>query len=89
MLRLQIRVRPGASRAGVGGAVNGRLQVRVNARAVDGQATEAALRAVAGAFGLRPSEVTLISGVRSRDKLLQLEGEQEQLQRRLDELLTM
>ncbi len=89
MLRFEIRVRPGASRAGVGGAINGRLQVRVNARAVDGRATEAALRALADAFGLRPADVQLLSGATSRDKLVQIAGETQQLQDRLDELLTM
>ena len=89
MLRFEIRVRPGASRAGVGGAINVRLQVRVNARAVDGRATEAALRALADAFGLRPADVQLLSGATSRDKLVQIAGETQQLQDRLDELLTM
>ncbi|MHB0927865.1 MAG: DUF167 domain-containing protein [Candidatus Nanopelagicales bacterium] len=88
-MRFEIRVRPGASRAGVGGAINGRLQVRVNARAVDGRATEAALRALADAFGLRPADVQLLSGATSRDKLVQIAGETQHLQDRLDELLTM
>jgi uncharacterized protein YggU (UPF0235/DUF167 family) len=37
----------------VGGERHGALVVQVSARAVDGQATEAALAAVAAAFGVR------------------------------------
>ena len=75
MLEVPIRVRPGVSKPGVGGSVGGRLQVRVQAPAVDGRATEAALRAVAEAFGVRPHAVTLRSGPTSRDKLVAIEGD--------------
>jgi uncharacterized protein YggU (UPF0235/DUF167 family) len=37
---------------------------------VDGKATEAALAAVAGAFGVRRSAVTLVSGASSRTKIV-------------------
>ena len=67
-------VRPGSPRPGVGGERNGALVVRVSARAVDGQATEAALVAVAAAFGLRRRAVTLVAGATSRIKILEVEG---------------
>lgn len=87
MLRVAIRVRPGASNAGVGGTIAGQLQVRVNAPAVDGRATGAALRAVADAFGVRPAAVTLVSGPTTRDKLVQIQGDEVALQARLTALL--
>ena len=87
VLRIAIRVRPGASHPGVAGAVDGRLQVRVAARAVDGRATEAALAAVADAFGVRRSAVTLVHGATSRDKLVAVEGALDALTRRYEELL--
>ena len=58
-------VRPGSPRPGVGGKRGGALVVRVSARAVDGQATEAALAAVAVAFGVRRRAVTLVAGQRA------------------------
>jgi hypothetical protein len=71
-VRLAVRVRPGAARAGVGGSYGdaGALVVAVTARAVDGKATAAALRAVAAALGVPRSAVTLLSGAASRDKVL-------------------
>jgi uncharacterized protein YggU (UPF0235/DUF167 family) len=73
-MRITIRVRPGASRPGVGGEHNGALVVRVSARAVDGQATAAALAAVAAAFGVRSRAVTLVTGAASRTKIVDVAG---------------
>ena len=73
-MRITVWVRPGSARPGVGGERNGALVVRVSARAVDGQATEATLAAVATAFGLRRRAVTLVAGATSRTKILEVEG---------------
>ena len=74
VLRVAVRVRPGASRTRVGGCYgegeDARLVVAVSARAVDGAATEAVLRAVAEALGVRRHQVDLVHGATSRDKLL-------------------
>jgi len=71
-----VRVKPGSSRTGVGGDHDGALVVRVSARAVDGRATEAALRAVAEALGVRRSEVSLVTGATSRTKLVDVVSSQ-------------
>jgi uncharacterized protein YggU (UPF0235/DUF167 family) len=73
-MRVTIRVRPGAGRTVVGGSFDGALVVRVSARAVDGQATEAALAAVAQAFGVRRRAVTLVTGPTSRTKVVDVAG---------------
>ena len=87
-----MRVRPGASRSAVGGRYDGvagpALVVAVAARAVEGQATKAVLESVAAAFGVRRAAVTLIRGATSRDKLVDVAGEEDDLRRRLGELLT-
>ncbi|HEY4626809.1 MAG TPA: DUF167 domain-containing protein, partial [Blastococcus sp.] len=84
-MRVTIRVRPGARRTVVGGAHDGALVVRVAERAVDVRATEAALAAVAEAFGLRRRQVGLVSGVTSRTKVVDVDGGQPA---RLAELLS-
>jgi uncharacterized protein YggU (UPF0235/DUF167 family) len=90
-MRILLRVKPGASRTAVGGRYDGpsgpALVVAVAARAVDGQATKAALEAVAAALGTRRSAVTLVRGATSRDKLIDVEGEDTDLRPRLEELL--
>ena len=73
-MRLTVRVKPGSSRTGVGGDHDGALIVRVTARAVDGKATESALRALAEALGVRRSEVNLVTGASSRTKLVDVDS---------------
>jgi uncharacterized protein YggU (UPF0235/DUF167 family) len=86
-MRVTLRVRPGAGRTGVGGSYDGALVVRVAARAVDGRATEAALGAVAAAMGVRRRDVVLVTGSTSRTKVVAVEGEDDLLAARLEDLL--
>jgi len=81
-----VRVRPGSARPGVGGEHDGALVVRVSARAVDGQATAAALAAVAAAFGVPRRAVTLVAGASSRTKIVDVVGADPAV---LDRLLRM
>ncbi|HCU95593.1 MAG TPA: DUF167 domain-containing protein [Actinobacteria bacterium] len=74
-LTVAIRVQPGSPRTAVGGIRGEALVVRVTARPVQGKATEAALRAVAEAFGVRRADVRLVSGAASRDKVVHIDGD--------------
>jgi uncharacterized protein YggU (UPF0235/DUF167 family) len=90
-VRILVRVKPGTSRTQVGGRYDGpsgpALVIAVAARAVGGQATRAVLQAVADAFGVRRSAVTLVRGATSRDKLLEVAGDGAQTAAKLKELL--
>jgi uncharacterized protein YggU (UPF0235/DUF167 family) len=59
----------------VGGSHDGALVVRVGARAVDGQATAAALRALAEALGVPRRSVVLVTGATSRTKVVDVPDE--------------
>jgi len=74
VVRITVRVRPGSAHTHVGGERDGALVVRVTARAVGGQATAAALAAVAEAFGVRRHAVTLVTGAASRTKIIEVAG---------------
>lgn len=90
-VHVAVRVKPGASRARVGGSYrDGELVVAVNAPPVDGAANEAVVRAVADALGLRSRQVRIVSGHTSRTKVLAVEvadGDAERLAERVRELL--
>jgi hypothetical protein len=73
-VRISIWVRPGSVHPRVGGEHAGRLVVRVSERAVDGKATEAAVAAVAAAFGVPKTAVTLVAGASSRSKIAEVAG---------------
>jgi hypothetical protein len=88
-LRVAVRAYPGARHTSVGGRYGSgeppELIVRVRPPAVDGKANEAVLRALAQAFGVHRSDVTLVSGGSGRRKLVALEGaDPETLERLLE-----
>jgi uncharacterized protein YggU (UPF0235/DUF167 family) len=72
--RFPIRVRPAARRPAVGGQWDGKLGpaliVAVTAPAVDGKANEAVRRALADALDIHHRHITIVTGTRSRDKLI-------------------
>lgn len=63
-----VRVAPGASRAVVDGLHGDEVRIRVCSPPVDGRATEEVAQVLAQALGLRPRQVTLLSGRTSRSK---------------------
>lgn len=75
VIRVVVRAKPGASRTRVGGSYgpDGALVVAVTSPAVDGAANDAVIRAVAKATGLRARDVAIVSGHRSRAKILALD----------------
>jgi uncharacterized protein YggU (UPF0235/DUF167 family) len=89
-IAVPVRVRPGAGRDRVGGRYDGphgpALVVAVGAPAVDGRATEAVRRALAGALGVRAGAVALKVGATSRDKVFVVDADAAVVGRRLAEL---
>ncbi len=73
-MRLEIHVRPNASRTEVGGTHDGILVVRVAAPPDAGRATDAALGALADALGVPRRTVALVRGATSRRKLVEVTG---------------
>ena len=71
---LRVRVQPGAGRAAVTGRHGDALALRVAAPPVDGRANAQCLELVADIFGVRKSQVELVSGEKSRQKRLRLTG---------------
>lgn len=70
---IEVHVRPGARRNHVGGSHDGALAVAVTAPPADGRANDAVCTAVAAAFAIRPSAVTLVRGHTSRRKTLRVD----------------
>jgi uncharacterized protein YggU (UPF0235/DUF167 family) len=71
-MRISVSVKPGSKQAGV--EKNGEhVIVRVRERAIEGEATAACIRALAGYFGVAPSRVRLVHGERSRKKLFEVD----------------
>lgn len=73
-IRVPVRVKPGASRARVGGRFgDDQLIVAVSAPPVDGAANDAVVAAVAKAVGVRPRHVSIVTGHTSRSKIVAID----------------
>ena len=84
MIRVTLRAHPGSRRRQVALRSDGSLEVHVPAPALDGRANRAILEALGEALELRPAQVRLVRGERSRSKLVTLElADPDELRRRL------
>ncbi|MBA4358743.1 MAG: YggU family protein [Desulfovibrio sp.] len=69
-----VRVTPRASREQIVGVAEGALKVQLTAPPVDGAANAALVKLLAKALGLAKSRVSIVSGERSRDKVVAVAG---------------
>ena len=73
-VEMDIRVIPRARKTEFAGQRGDAVLIRLSAPPVDGAANEALVAFVAASFGLARRSVRLVSGERSRDKRLAIEG---------------
>ncbi len=71
---LSVHAQPGAGRSAVVGRHGTALKVRVAAPPEGGRANEALTRLLAETLGVGPSDVTLVSGEKSRAKRFRVAG---------------
>jgi uncharacterized protein YggU (UPF0235/DUF167 family) len=71
---LAVWVTPGAPRDEVVGMADGRLRLRLAARAHEGRANAAHSRFVADLLGVARRDVRLVAGAGGRRKLLRIQG---------------
>ncbi len=77
-------MQPGAFRDEISGWEDGVLRIRIRARAVEGKANRGLLEFLAESLHLRPYQVTLVRGERSREKVVEIDlASTEELEKRL------
>jgi uncharacterized protein (TIGR00251 family) len=79
MTDVSVRLQPRARRNEVVGERAGAILIRVTAPPVDGKANAALCAFVARAAGVPPSRVSVVRGQTSRDKVVRVDGVDEEL----------
>ena len=74
MVRFAVRLSPRSAATRVGGVVDGVLQIRVAAPAVEGAANAALVRLLADELGLAVGDVRIVAGAKGRHKLVMADG---------------
>jgi uncharacterized protein (TIGR00251 family) len=83
-ITVSVRVHPGASREDVAMLPDGSLDVRLRARAIEGQANAGLIELLADRLDLRKRDVEIAAGQRSRQKRVTLGlASADELRRRL------
>ena len=71
---ISVRVQARARRDEIAGLRDGALVVRVSAPALEGRANRAVCRLLAERLGVQPSRITIVRGEHHREKVLWIEG---------------
>ena len=73
-MELQVRVQPKAKRNSIEVVEGSKLKVYVTAVPEDGKANDAVVALLAKSLGVAKSNIRILRGHKSRDKLLNIEG---------------
>ncbi len=73
-LEIRLHVQPRAKRCEIAGVHNGALKVKVLAPPVDDAANRALIKFFCDLLGIAKSNLQIISGLKSRDKIIQIKG---------------
>jgi uncharacterized protein len=73
-LELQLHVQPRAKRSEIAGVHGGALKLKITAPPVDDAANRAVIQYFSAALGIPKSSIQIVSGLKSREKKLQIRG---------------
>jgi uncharacterized protein (TIGR00251 family) len=73
-ITLKVKVEPKSSRKGISGLVGDSLKVKVHAPPVGGAANEELIEVLSKEFGIRKSDIQIVRGSSSRDKIVEIAG---------------
>jgi uncharacterized protein (TIGR00251 family) len=73
-LEIRLHVQPRAKRCEISGVHNGALKVKVTAPPVDDAANRAIVDFFSSLLGISKSSLQIVSGLKSKDKKLQIKG---------------
>jgi uncharacterized protein (TIGR00251 family) len=73
-LEIRIHIQPRAKRCEISGIHNGALKVKVTAPPVDDAANRALVDFFSTLLGISKSSLQIVSGLKSRDKVMQIKG---------------
>ncbi|HPL63412.1 MAG: DUF167 domain-containing protein [Syntrophales bacterium] len=73
-ITFSVRVLPRSSRSGPAGIIDGVLKLKITAPPVEGAANEECVRVIARLLGVNKSRVEIVTGLKSKQKVLRVKG---------------
>ena len=85
-MKLEVRIIPNASKDNISGwTEDGRMKIRIQSRPVDGAANKGLIQFLAKKAGVSKSGIRIIRGETSRDKVLEIDADEDDVLNRLKE----
>ena len=87
-MRIKIRITPNANRNEfVGLTKNGEYKVKIKSPPVDGAANKNLIKFLACTVGVSKSKVRIVNGIKSRNKIIEIIGNDEKIKQNMDDNL--
>lgn len=84
-MRMNIHVTPNAARNEViGRTKNGEYKIKIQSSPVDGAANKKLIKFIAGTVGVSKSKVRIVSGIKSRNKILEIDSDEEKIKQHME-----
>ncbi len=85
-MRMEVRLTPNARNDEITGRTgDGKFRIKVQSPPVEGAANRRLVRFLSGMLGVPKSKVRIVGGEKSRDKILEIEGDETDIIRRMGE----
>ena len=87
-MRMYVQVIPNASRNEiVGRSENGEYKVKIQSPPVDGAANKNLLKFIAGIVRVSKSKVRIVRGLKSRNKIIEIDGEEKEIKQHMESVI--
>jgi len=86
-IKFGVRVLPNASKCEITGVVDGELKTKLDVPPVEGKANEKCVKFFSKLLGVPKTSIRIISGQKSRSKVIFIEGNPEILEKKVYELI--
>ena len=84
-MKIHVHITPNASRNEIVNVTSdGEYKVKIQSPPVDGAANRNLIKFIAGIVGVSKSKVSIVSGMKSRKKILEINGDEKKIKQLMD-----
>ena len=86
-VRFSVKVIPGSSKCELTGIIDNSLKIKLNVPPIEGKANEKCIKFLSKLLGVPKTSITIISGEKSRNKVLLIKGDPDSLFNKVSSLI--
>lgn len=86
-IKLSVKVVPNSSKCEIVGVIEDSLKIKLDVPPVEGKANEKCIKFLSKLLGVSKTSITIVSGETSKNKILFIKGDAEELSLKINELI--